>query len=123
MPPQMTYRLPEGVVYAKPGNYVLCRKPEGSYRVYQVQDMYLVERLLPVETTLGGTAPEFVAHSLVAASAEPQIRYLVNEFEKTFPSRTSAIESIAQRSLGPNTPERYLDVLQFMSSNCEVLAR
>ncbi len=119
--PQMTYYLPDGVVYAKPGEFLICRSADGTYKAYRVHNLYLVTALLPVETTLGGGGPlEFVAQSSVAASSEPEIRYSVSEFEKSFRSKNSAIESIAQHTLGPSLPERYLPVAQFTSPSCVV---
>ena len=120
----MTYHLPEGVVYAKPGEFLICTTAKTTHKVYRVHNLYLMTQLLPIEPVLTGGAPlGFVPHSSVAASAEPQIHYLVTEFEKTFPSRESAIESISRNTLGPSIPDRYLDVRQFASTNCQVQAR
>src|SRR5438094_212428 len=114
--PQMMYHLPDRVVYAKPGEFLIYRNAEGAYKVYRVHNLYLITRLIPIETTLGGGGPPaFVPQSSVAASSEPEILYLVSEFEKTYPSKSSAIESISQHTLGPILPEHYLDVRQFTS--------
>jgi hypothetical protein len=119
--PQMSYQLPEGVVYAKPGEFLICSNAKSGYKVYKVHDLYLITRLIPVEPVLAGGKPlGFVSRSSVAASSEPEIHYLITEFEKTFPSEKNAIESISHHTLGPTLPDRYLDVRKFTSTSCKV---
>lgn len=120
---QISFQLPEGVVYAKPEEFLICSNAKTTHKVYRVHGLYLVTKLIPVEPVLAGGKPlGFVPHSSVAASSEPEINYLVTEFEKTFSSKTSAIESISHKTLGPTLPDRYVDVRKFMSGNCQVHA-
>jgi hypothetical protein len=122
--PEMMYHLPDGVVYAKPGQFLMGRSAEDNYRLYQVQGLYLISRLLPIEPTQGGGEPlGFLLQSSVAASAGEEIRYLVTEFSKIFPSKKSAIESISQHTLGPAIADQCLDVRQFTSLRFEVYPR
>jgi hypothetical protein len=99
--PQMKYTFPEGSIHCARGDYAIRQTANGSWRVYLVEDLFVITRLVALK---GGDAPALVDELSLYDSATPpdwnEIKLLVDEYKATFSSSAEATAAIDSGQLG-----------------------
>jgi hypothetical protein len=121
---EMIYQLPEDAVYAKSGSYIIRLYSDGTFKVFKVNGLYLLSKLLPIESgILGDEKLGFVDEKAVSASSAPILYYMVDAFAQNFGTQQAARAAIQNNALGEALQNQYIQVDFFLRDNSTVFSR
>ncbi|REG22533.1 hypothetical protein ATI61_11963 [Archangium gephyra] len=112
-----THALPVGTVDFRKGDFILSRSQDGQWKVFRVDDIVLVSRLVALNFKHG---VEFIEEKDVLDSARPEIYVVVTSFSRAFPASPQAVEAIKTKALGESVSNTYVRVEQFTKENSVV---
>lgn len=110
-----TFKFPLESIRCQRGDYILQRETGGRIRVYLVNDLLKLSRLVPFlrdtliqeETLLDSERPAYMG----------EIHLLFTDFARDFASSEEATRAIEAGDLGPTTEGRCMDIRRFPTSN------
>jgi hypothetical protein len=115
---QETLAFPSGSIRCQRGDYIMERIAEGRVRVYRVEELVRLSRLVPFgedalideQAVLDSERPAFV----------DEIHLLVTPFERDFPALLDSRHAIVNGDLGSQSEWRCLDIRRFPMTTCKV---
>lgn len=112
----------KGSVVCAPGDYLICHRGEG-WKVYKVEDLLLVKRLVPVLTD----PPELLIEEHALDSMTPayanEVQFLVTLFDSDFDDESAALQAIHQQTLTGRTKGLLRPAREFPELDCQVVHR
>ena len=110
-----TFKFPLDSIRCQRGDYILQQETSGRIRVYLVNDLlklsrlvpFLHDTLIPEETLLDSERPAYM----------DEIHVLLTDFARDFASSKEATRAIEAGDLGPATEGRCMDIRRFPTSN------
>jgi hypothetical protein len=113
-----TFQFPGESIRCQRGDYILQRGAGGRVRVYRVEDLVKMSRLVPygqdalIEevTMLDSERPAYMG----------EVHLLLTAFDRELASPEEATQSIDAGNLGPSTGEVCMDIRSFPTSNSQV---
>jgi len=113
-----TLTFPAESIRCQRGDYVLQRGADGRIRVFSVQDLLKLSRLVPFgEDAL--VEERFILDSERPAYME-EIHLSVTAFDRDFASTEEAARAVETGDLGSATDARCLDIRCFLASTSQV---
>jgi len=114
-------RFPAGAVECRSGDH-LVRREDGRWRIFLVQELVLLSRLLPTE----GPGPVELLEERHLRDSEPawrsgEVHLLVTEYLRTFADRAGAAAAIRAGDLGPSSTDRCLPADRFPADRTQAL--
>jgi hypothetical protein len=114
MTEQSTHTFPKESVECLPGDYLISRTKDGRWKVFQVNDLVMLSRLVPLKFKHG---TELMEEKNAMDSANPayrgEVHLLLTAFQGEFVTSDEAIESIKHGTLGAGTPNICLNIENF----------
>ncbi len=118
------YRFPDGSLSCRPGDHIVIKLDERTWRVFKVQDIVRLTRLLPLGS---GENANLIDESLALDSKAPtydaEVFLLLDSFERTFGGRTEAESAFHAGSLGPARPGTCLNTRMVPKSSASVISK
>ncbi|HSL69604.1 MAG TPA: hypothetical protein VK864_05140 [Longimicrobiales bacterium] len=113
--------FPAESVRCGPGDYLVCRDPNGAWQVWQVEDLLLLKRLIPVASDPATLMVEEHLLDSVAPAYFNQVHLLVTAFEPGFARESDAIDAIRNRTLTVHARGLLRFAGEFRAPNCRVV--
>ncbi|SRR6266542_5976084 len=113
-----TYTFPPESVYCEPGDYLLCKMPDGKSVVYRVEDLLLVKRLVRFGTEPSDLVLEEHLLDSVAPAYLGEIHLLLTMFEPSFDAEDAAIDAIRSHQLTETAKGLLRSARDFAKSHC-----
>ena len=113
-----TFKFPLESIRCQRGDYILQQGASGRIRVYLVDDLVKLSRLVPFLND------ELIEEGTLSDSERPafmdEIHLLLTDFDRDFASIEEATHAIEAGDLGPTTEGRCMDIRRFPTSNSQV---
>jgi|SRR6266567_1339838 len=110
----MTYLFSAEAVECFAGDYIVRRTPEGRSRVFRVDDLVFLSRLVPLRFP---TRVELIEEKNTVDSRKPayfdEIHVLLTAFGREYATYSEAVESIKANALGQGYPGLCLRLTEF----------
>jgi hypothetical protein len=117
----MYSEFPKDVVQCQQGDYILREGNDRRWKVFYVEDIFFLSRLIPLNQPGAQVLVEQIEFS---DSAPPprwrEIHLLVSEFDKGYASAEDAIESLKQERLGRSVQGLLRRITEFPVRNCRI---
>jgi len=107
---KFTYTFPQNTIQCQKGNYIIKKCDSGKWKVFFVEDIVLLSRLVPLSFEDG---TELIEEKNILDSVTPDIYLLVTLFEKEFVTNEEANESISKDKLGKSVSSICLKLTYF----------
>jgi len=111
---QTTHSFPKDAIQCRQGDYVISRTTDGKWKVFRIEDVVLLSRLVPLQFPYG---LEWVEEKDAMDSARPagwgEIHLLGKSFVREFATSQEATESIKNKTLGKAISDMCLSVRHF----------
>ena len=111
---QTTYTFPKDTIECRQGDYVISKTSYDKWKVFLVDDLVLLSRLVPLQFPHG---VELIEEKNTLDSAKParmgDIHLLVTAFAKDFATSDEAAEAVKNKNLGEATPNLCLSITHF----------
>ena len=98
---QIFYEFPKDAIKCTQGDYITRESGNGFWKVFLVEDIFFLSRLIPITTRDSVVVAEQI--SFMDSATPPkwkEIHLLLSEFEKEYRSSRQAVESIKSGRLG-----------------------
>lgn len=107
--------FPDDSVRCAPGDYLLRSEAGGRWKVFLVEDIVQLERLVPLrkDGVVVGLLEEGTVLDSVAPAYMGQVRLLLTAFEAEHASSDQALRAIGSATLGRKVENVCLDIRQF----------
>jgi hypothetical protein len=119
---QTTFTFPKDTIECRRGDYIISMSGQGKWRVFLVDDLVLLSRLVPLRFPHG---IELIQEKDMMDSAKPsrlgEIHVLATSFKKDFPTSDAAAEAIRNKTLGESIPNLCLSIGHFPKDKSVVL--
>ena len=96
---QFSLAFPEGAAVCAAGDYLLCRRPGEAWRVYRVEDILTVKRLVPVVDDPSTLMLEEHLLDSVTPAYHEEVQLLLTAFDPTFDDEPEALQAVRQQTL------------------------
>jgi hypothetical protein len=120
----VTFKLPSGAVNCRSGDYLLQQTGAYVWKVFRVQELIALSRLLPIG---GRDATEFLEERHAMDSQKPlgmdEIHVLLTVFAAAFNSEKAAIQAIDVETLGASVSLVCFDIRRFPADNTTIYNR
>jgi hypothetical protein len=119
-------RFPKGAVVCAPGDYLLCHgRPTGcaGWRVYRVEDLLLVKRLVPVLPDPATLMLEEQVLDSVAPAYFNDVQLLLTAFDPGFADEAEALRAVDRRSLTARATGVLRPAREFAEPECRVVGQ
>lgn len=109
------YEFPKNTIHCIEGDYVLQEVDNQGWRVYFVEDLFLLSRLIPFNSREKGNVLveeiDFVDSKVPKRAGE--IHVLLSLYEKKFSSHQEAVQAIEKGMLGESTQNLCKSIKEF----------
>jgi len=118
---EISVSFPSGSVVCAPGDYVVGRDSRSRWKVYQVEDLLLIKRLIPaVYDPASLLIEEHTLDSIVPAYYN-EVQLLLTAYESDFAGESEAVEAIRLRTLAEQVKHLLRPAKEFPASDCRVI--
>lgn len=118
---QITLTFPQETIQCRPADHVARQEEDGSWRVFRVDELMLVSRLVVLEFPRG---PELMEDRHMSDTQQPwrwkEVHLLATGFASRFASSQEALRAITAGALGEPTPNLCLPIKEFPKDRCAV---
>lgn len=120
---QFSIAFPNGSVVCAAGDYLICHHSGEGWKVYRVDDLLLVKRLVPAlndPSTL--LVEEHMLDSMPPAYSN-EVQLLVTAFDGNFTDESEALQSIRLQTLTERGGRLLRAASEFTAPDCRRVAR
>lgn len=111
----------KGSVVCAGGDYLICHRAGEGWKVYRVEDLLLVKRLVPLLTDPPALLiEEQMLDSMTPAYAN-EVQLLVTVFDSTFDDESAALQAIHDQTLTERSRGLLRPAREFPGSDCRVI--
>lgn len=118
---QFSIAFPKGAVACAPGDYLICHHSGDGWKVYRVEDILLIKRLVPFLNDPSMLLIEEHMLDSMPPAYFNEVQLLLTEFESNFTDESEALQSIRLQAL----TERARGLLRaghdFTETDCRVV--
>jgi hypothetical protein len=118
---KVTFQLPSGAANCRSADYLIQRTEANVWKVFQVQELIALSRLLPIG---GRDATEFIEERHAMDSAKPlgmdEIHLLLTVFAAAFTSEKEALRAIVIQKLGASVSNVCFDLRRFRANDTTI---
>ena len=118
---EITVAFPSGSVICAPGDYLVCRNSGSRWKVYQVEDLLLIKRLIPV---LNDPASLFIEEHMLDSMSPAyhnEVQLLLTAYEPDFADESEAAQAINLQTLAEQVRHLLRPAKEFPESECRVI--
>ena len=115
---EISIPFPEGALVCAAGDYLIRRRSAGAWRVYRVEDLLLVKRLLPLfndPSTL--LLEEHLRDSVTPAYAD-EVHLLLTAFDPEFDAEAEASQAVRLKTLTERAKGLLRPAREFTAEAC-----
>ena len=120
---QFVLNLPPDTIRSAPGDYLLCRQPDQSWRLYQVEDLVLVKRLIPVADPPGALMLEEQLLDSLAPAYFNEVYLLLTAFAPVFATEQDALQALDRQEPAAQSRGLLRAAREFPQTSCRVIRR
>lgn len=112
--------FPEGSVMCTAGDYLVCQQSTAEWRVYKVEDILLVVRLVPVENEPSILLIEDHMLDSMPPAYLNEVQLLLTVIAPIFANESNAFQAIRSQTLNEQTKGVLRPAYEFPKSDCQV---
>lgn len=118
---QTSVFFPDGSVVCAPGDYLICHPSGERWKVYRVEDLLLVKRLVPMLTDPSALLVEEHMLDSVGPAYFNEVQLLLTALDPDFKEKSEALQAINDQKLTEGVKGLLRSALEFAESDCSVV--
>ena len=118
---QFSFAFPIGSVVCATGDYLICRHSVEAWRVYLVEDILTIKRLVPLLNDPSTLMLEEQLLDSVAPAYFNEVQLLLTAFDPDFTDKAEALQAIRLQTLTERAKGLLRAAHQFTEPDCSVV--
>lgn len=120
---QFSIAFPRGAVVCTAGDYLICHHLGREWRVYKVEDLLLLKRLIPVDNAPSMLLIEEHLLDSMTPAYFNEVQLLLTAFVAYFTNESEALQAIHRQTLTERTKGLLRPAREFTEPNCRLVGQ
>jgi hypothetical protein len=117
---QVSIAFPKGSVVCATGDYLICHHSGEGWKVYRVEDLLLVKRLLPLLNDPSALLVEEHTLDSIAPAYFNEVHLLLTAFDSNFADEAEALQAIQLQTPKERAKRLLRAAREFTEADCRV---